>query len=75
MVVSLCLCTITCHRMLEGIGETLPYKFLLDSIEHAFEHRRILPIPSLGIQLPFGQSYGAWDLRELNFDASRTLTC
>jgi hypothetical protein len=54
-------------EMLEGIGETLSYKSLLNSMEHAFEHRRILHIPSLCLPLPFRQSYDAWDLRQLNF--------
>jgi hypothetical protein len=54
----------TVIEMLEGIGETLSYKSLLDGMEHAFEHCRILYITSLCLSLPFRQSYEAWDLRK-----------
>jgi hypothetical protein len=58
-------------KMLESIGATISYKFLLDSMEHAFEHCRILPVPTLGLSLPFRQSYEAWGLRQLIFDGLR----
>ena len=62
-------------KMLEGIRETLSYNFLLDSTEHAFEHCRILPMPTLGLPLPFRQSYERWDLCQLECDGLRALTC
>jgi hypothetical protein len=48
---------------LELLNATLSYKFSLDGLEQAFEHCRVLPIPSLGLSLPFCQAIILFDMR------------
>jgi hypothetical protein len=42
--------------MPEPTSETHSYNVCLDRTEKAFEHRRIFPVRSLGISLPFRQA-------------------
>jgi hypothetical protein len=67
---------IVCVKVTKLKSETHSYNICLDCMKKAVEHRRILPVGSLGVSLPFRQAF--WTIPQLIYcdhDAFTTLTC